>query len=338
MVVRCLGLACFLLWVLIAGFCIPDNASSSMQCPAIIVDLHLGEPVSLDVALDDMARAGVVYVGEYHTISRHHQLQTDIMRGLAKRNGISGLAMEMFTWDQQSLVDQWLNSSDSVSLLLQKLGPGSWTNLKDYESVLLIARDLRIPIICMNAPENIVRKVSREGLDSLSEIERGLLPKDIEPVNPDYSRLLSLKLRVHRAFEGKSLQRIIYSQALRDAVMASNISRFLEKHPLADKPLMVIAGSGHINYGFGIPERVRRRVDVSFRIILPSESGELQLSEAEKRQAVDIDISHEDVKFIDRPIADYLSVLPVVLSGNETVDSAPNIAKIQQNNSGNPRR
>ena len=94
-----------------------------------------------------------------------------------------------------------------------------------------MARDLRIPIICMNAPENIVRKVSREGVDSLSETERGLLPKDIEPVNPDYSRLLSLKLRVHRAFEGKSLQRIIYSQALRDAVMASNISRFLEKHP-----------------------------------------------------------------------------------------------------------
>jgi hypothetical protein len=101
---------------------------------------------------------------------------------------------------------------------------------------------------------------------------------------------------------------------------------------------MVIAGSGHINYGFGIPERVRRRVDISFRIILPSESGELQLSEAEKRQAVDIDISHEDVKFIDRPIADYLSVLPVVLSDNKNVDSAPNIAKIQQNNSVDPRR
>ncbi|MFH0957680.1 MAG: ChaN family lipoprotein [Pseudomonadota bacterium] len=338
MVVRFLVFAYIFLGVFGTCFCFPDNARSSMQCPSIIVDLHLGEPVSLDVALDDMAGAAVVYVGEYHTISRHHQFQADIMKGLAKRNGISGLAMEMFTTEQQSLVDKWLESKDSVSELLQKLGPGAWNNLKDYESVLLMARDLGIPIISLNAPDSLVRKVSREGLESLPETERKLLPEDIEPVNPDYSRLLSLKLRVHRAFEGKGLTRIIQAQALRDAVMASNIIQFLEKHPKANKPLMVIAGSGHINYGFGIPERVEKYVDASYRIILPSESGELQLSEAEKKQAVEIDISHEDVKFIGRPIADYLSVLPVESNDDETGGHHENVARIQRINSIDPRR
>ncbi len=338
MVVKLFGLVSVFFWALATCCFLSGHASSSMHCPSIIVDLYLGEPVSLDVALDDMANSGIVYVGEYHTIPCHHQLHADIMKGLVQRNGISGLAMEMFTWVQQPIVDQWLESDDSVSVLLQKLGSGAWTNLKDYEAVLLMARDLRIPVICLNAPENIVRKVSRKGVDSLSDTERDLLPKDIEPIDPDYARLLNLKLRVHRAFEGKSLKRIIYSQALRDAVMASNIISFMKRHPQSGKSLMVIAGNGHINYGFGVPDRVRRNVETSFRIILPSESGELQLSEAEKQQAIDIDISHKDVKFIGRPIADYLSVFPVRPDNDQTGPEAPNVAKARQTNATDSRR
>lgn len=306
----------------------PGNASSSMRCPPLIVDLYLGEPVNFDIVLDDLSQVDIVYVGEHHTISRHHQLQVDIMGGLAERRGISGLAMEMFTWEHQSRVDEWLQSTDPVSVLAHKLGAGAWTNLRDYDPVLLKARDLGIPVICLNVPEQIVRRVARDGLESLSDAERELLPKDIEPINPDYSRLLGMKLRVHRAFEGKSLTRIILSQALRDATMASNVVRFLKKNPHKNKPLLVIAGSGHLSYGFGIPERVKKHLDVSFRIILPSESGELKLSEAEQRQALDIDISHEDVKFINRPIADYLSVVPLKSNDDETDGVAPNIAAI----------
>jgi hypothetical protein len=47
------------------------------------------------------------------------------------------------------------------------------------------------------------------------------------------------------------------------------------------------------------------------RIILISESGELVLSEEEKRHAVPVDIRHEDLRFIRSPIADYLHVAPL---------------------------
>jgi hypothetical protein len=75
--------------------------------------------------------------------------------------------------------------------------------------------------------------------------------------------------------------------------------------------MVVIAGSGHMNYGFGIPERAHRMNGLSFRIILPTESGQLVLSEEEKRQSVPITVTHDDLRFLQVPIADYLHVIPL---------------------------
>ena len=303
--------------------------SASMSCPAIIVDLLLGEPVPIETALDDMSGTRIVYVGEFHTIMRHHELEVDIIRGLAQRHPNISLGMEMFTSEQQPIIDSWLSSQESVSVLIDNLGEDRWTNLMDYASVLLAVRDLKIPVVGLNISNGIVRKVSRGGLASLSEAEKTLVPPDVEPINPQYAKLLSLKLKVHRAFQEKSLERIIFAQALRDTVMAANITRYLEDVNTKERLLVVIAGSGHLNYGFGVPERVKRRIDVASRIILPSESGELELSEAEKQQAVDIEISHEDLRFIDKPIADYLSVLPIKSDSSDQIKGHWNISEKQ---------
>ena len=332
---KILNLIFLLIWTM--TFCLygPKASSASMSCPSIIVDLLLGEPVPIETALDDMSAVRIVYVGEIHTIARHHELQVEILRGLVQRNPKISLAMEMFTSEQQPVVDRWLSSTEPVSVLVKNLGKDSWTNLIDYSSVLTMARDLKIPVVGLNISNGIVRKVARGGFESLSEEEKSLAPPDVEPINPLYAKLLSLRLKVHRAFQGKTLDRVIFAQALRDAVMALNIRRYLDGSKTKDRQLVVIAGNGHLNYGFGIPERVKRLVDVTSRIILPSESGELQLSEAEKQQAVDIEISHEDVRFINKPIADYLSVIPIKPNDGDKGADSWNVAENNLISNGN---
>jgi len=327
--VKILNLIFLTVWTL--TFCLYGTkaTSASMSCPSIIVDLLLGEPVPFETALDDMSEVRIVYIGEIHTIARHHELQVEILRGLVQRNLNLSLAMEMFTSEQQPVIDRWVSSGEPVSVLVENLGKDRWTNLMDYASVLSVARDLNIPIIGLNASNSIVRKVSRGGLEALSEEEKSHIPSDVRPINPLYAKLLSLKLRVHRAFQGDPLDRVIYAQALRDAVMASNITLYLEGPNRKDRLLVVIAGSGHLSYGFGVPERVKRHIDVTSRIILPSESGELQLSEAEKQQALDIEISHKDVKFIDKPIADYLSVIPIKTNNTDEIADSWNVVERQ---------
>lgn len=295
---------------------------------AMIVDLLMGEPVPVEMMLDDLAAARIVYLGEMHTIARHHKLQADILRQLADRNLSLALGMEMFSHLQQPVLDRWQQGKEPVDHLIRDLGKERWTNLKDYEEVLLLARELQVPILGLNAPDRLVRKVAREGLESLSGSEREQIPQDVDQINPLYDRLLRLRLRVHRAFEKKSLDRIVLAQALRDAVMARTIVGFLDSPQGKERVMLVIAGSGHLNFGFGIPERVHKSLGLPHRIVLPSESGELVLSEAEKRQSVPIQITHEELMFIRVPLADYLHVISLKKESGEEPSVSPHTAQV----------
>ncbi|MBM3300197.1 MAG: ChaN family lipoprotein [Deltaproteobacteria bacterium] len=280
-------------------------------CQPFIIDLLMGEPIPMEMMLDDISLVRLVYVGEIHTVDRHHRVQAELLRRLTERNAKLAVGMEMFSQGQQQVLDRWQTGKDDLSALVQELGKEHWTNLMDYESVLLSARDAAAPIVCLNADDDLVRKIARTGLDGLNESERQQVPEGVNQIDQAHDRLLRLKLRVHKAFQNKSLDNVVLAQALRDETMAQAVIRFIESPQGKDRIMLVIAGAGHLNYGFGIPDRVQSRLDVPYRIILPSESGELVLSEEDKRRSVPIEITHEDLRFIRRPIADYLHVIPL---------------------------
>jgi uncharacterized iron-regulated protein len=277
----------------------------------IIIDVLMGEPVPLQTMLEDLSAVRIVYIGEIHTIKRHHQLQTRLLRALSDRGLKLALGMEMFSREQQPILDKWSKGAADIDALIRELGKEHWTNLRDYGSLLKSAREMKIPIVGLNAQDKLVRKVAREGIEGLSESERRELPTHLLEINPLNDRLLRLRLKVHKAFEDKSLDRIVLAQALRDATMATAAAKFLDSPEGKDRLMVVVAGNGHVNYGFGIPERLRKLNGLPYRIILPTESGELVLSEEEKRQSLPVQITHEDLKFIRVPIADYLHVIPL---------------------------
>lgn len=278
---------------------------------SFIIDVLLGEPVSLEDLVRDLEKVRIVYLGEIHSIARHHQVQTEIFRALANRKLKLAVGMEMFGEHDQPALNRWQQGQNPLASLLDDLGPSHWTNLVDYEPLLLAAREYGAKVVALNADDRLVRTVARHGLEGLSGTEASRIPEGVAEINPLYDRLLRLKLRVHSAFQDKNLDRIVLAQALRDETMARAVVRFLTSPEGQDSIMLVVVGSGHVNYGFGIPERVEKHFKVPYRIIIASESGELVLSEAEKRHAVPVEISHEDLSFIRRPIADYLHVIPL---------------------------
>jgi len=313
--------SCWLHGMILAGVLMVWSAGDSVaSSQALILDLLMGEPVTIESLLEDLESVRVVYVGEIHTIARHHAFQAALLRGLAERKPKLALGMEMFTQDQQPILDRWHKGTEDIAALIRDLGGERWTNLNDYRDVLLAARHLHIPIVGLNAAGTVVHKVARKGLDGLTQEECASLPPDLkERINPLNDRLLRLRLKVHKAFQGMSLDRIVLAQALRDETMGRGIVRFLQSPDGQDRIMMVIAGNAHVNYGFGIPDAVRRELDVASRIILCSESGELVLSKEDERQSVPITITHEELRFIRVPVADYLQIAP--LSEGETLYS-----------------
>lgn len=309
---KCSSLRFFSLALFLAAALLPSWSFNAMaDCRPFIIDLLMGEPVSFEAMLEDFTKARIVYVGEFHTLARHHELQTRILKGLAQEGRKPALGMEMFEESDQPALNRWLGSDKDFSALMEALGPHRWTNLPDYAHLLLLARDLKIPVVGLNASAALVRKVAREGPESLSENERKALPADVADVAPLNDRLLRLRLRVHRAFQKKSLDRVVLAQGLRDATMARAVVRFLDSPKGKERMMMVVAGNGHLNYGFGIPRRVEKMRDYPHRIVLASESGELVLSDEEKRTSVPVEITHEDLSFIRLPIADYLQMIPL---------------------------
>jgi hypothetical protein len=56
-------------------------------------------------------------------------------------------------------------------------------------------------------------------------------------------------------------------QTLWDETMAESVVRHLQSFPHDNQRMVVLAGSHHIRYGFGIPRRVFRRLPVSYALI-----------------------------------------------------------------------
>jgi hypothetical protein len=66
-----------------------------------------------------------------------------------------------------------------------------------------------------------------------------------------------------------------------------------------------------MRFGLGTAERVRRRdPGVVERLMIMTESGQLQLTSEQAAQARDVTISHAELRLIGRPPADYIRVLP----------------------------
>jgi membrane-associated protease RseP (regulator of RpoE activity) len=63
-------------------------------------------------------------------------------------------------------------------------------------------------------------------------------------------------------------------QLLWDEGMAQRAAEYLESHP--HHKMVILAGSGHIAYGSGIPRRLVRRVPVSTATLLCDWEGELE--------------------------------------------------------------
>lgn len=73
-----------------------SNMTASADCKPFIIDLYMGEPVPLRAMFDDLCTVRIVYLGEIHTIARHHELEAEVLRGLLDRGLKLALGMEMF--------------------------------------------------------------------------------------------------------------------------------------------------------------------------------------------------------------------------------------------------
>jgi hypothetical protein len=75
--------------------------------------------------------------------------------------------------------------------------------------------------------------------------------------------------------------------------------------------MVVLAGTGHVAYGYGIPGRVAGSNSLPYRVVIPTDSGDLAYEKAWERFVEPAGLKHEDFLFLSRPIADFIFLVPL---------------------------
>jgi uncharacterized iron-regulated protein len=229
--------------------------------------------VSKAQLLDLVAGSRIIYVGETHDNVRAHQVQLEIIRGLAKRfPGQVAVGMEMFQRPYQEVLDRWSRGeSTEKEFLRESQWYTNWRmDYRYYKPIFDYVREGHIPLLALNASPELVKEVRNHGLGGLSEKWRNQLP-DTDLSDPHHRALTEAFYKAHPLTSSKSFETFYQVHVLWDETMAETVARYLATEEGRNKKVVVLAGGNHVRYGFGIPRRVFRRVPVAYSIVLPWE-------------------------------------------------------------------
>lgn len=169
----------------------------------------------------------------------------------------------MFQRPFQSVLDDYLAGElTEDELLAQSEYETRWGfDWAFYAPIFRYAKTHQIPLVALNTPAEITRKVAGEGLESLSGKDlQFILPlAEIDVSNEDYRALMREVFAAHGGHgNSDGFENFFAAQVLWDETMADGIVRQLEAEP--DRQAIVLVGEAHVGYGYGIPDRVRRRL------------------------------------------------------------------------------
>jgi uncharacterized iron-regulated protein len=288
-----------------------DPKEDAGRC-SMWVDMCRAEPIPYEAMLNDLASVRVIFIGERHDSVRHHEIQRRIIADLAKRGVKLVVGMEQLEAVYQPKIDLYNKGEiDFDQLAEQTDWSKRWGGYELYKGIVETANKAGAPVLGLNARKETIRQVARSGgLDKICPGARKELPAEVFLNDPRYEKLLNLRMQVHMAATPERLRPMIEAQMCRDAMMASVLCEFLKSEQGKDRTAIVICGSGHCSYGLGTATRVQRRLPgVTQRIVSISDSGDgKKPSPATMAMVRRISVTHEQLRAINRPIADYLHV------------------------------
>jgi len=218
--------------------------------------------------VDDVSSKRVVFVGETHDRYDHHLNQLAVIRRLHQKGVDLAIGMEFFQEPFQPYLDQYASGEIGEKELLKKTEYYErWRyDYRLYRDMLAFARQNRIPLVALNAPTELVARVSRSGIEGLKSEERARLPEDLRAPDPAYLARLRPIFEMHGKASEEQFRRFADVQLLWDEHMARVARDYMIANP--SKTMVILAGSGHIAYPDAIPGRLARMVPGEYAVVV----------------------------------------------------------------------
>jgi len=234
------------------------------------------EPIAVDPAkvkslpevIDHVASKKIIYVGETHNRFSHHVVQLEIIKNLHRKGKKVAIGMEMFQRPVQKVLDDYVAGKvDERDFLKKSEYFRRWGfDFNLYRPILQFARAEHIPVVALNIPKEIVDKVARSGLESLTGDEKKDVPAGMDFSDAAYRERLAKVFQEHESLRDRPFDFFYQAQILWDEAMSESMDTFLRKQP--EYQMVVLAGNGHLAHGSGIPQRTMRRNGYDYAVVL----------------------------------------------------------------------
>ena len=254
----------------ISGSLQGDQGVSGIPVESKVLDLR--SPAALDEIIPVLSDSRVVYVGEAHDVYGHHLNQLEIIKRLHAADPDMAIGMEFFQQPFQAVLDDYIAGTlDEREMLARSEWYERWQyDYRLYRPILEFARRNGIPLIALNLPRELTERASAVGIAGLDEKEKSMVPSEIDRSDLVYRERLRKVFSQHPHSKNQDFNRFEDVQLLWDEGMAEQVAQYLKVSPR--KRMVVLAGSGHLMFGSGIPIRVHRRLPERFSIVLPADN------------------------------------------------------------------
>jgi uncharacterized iron-regulated protein len=220
-----------------------------------------GQQRDIESVVAHISAARAIYIGESHDRYDQHLSELEIIRRLYERDPNRwAIGVEFIQRPFQSDLDAYIAGEINEREFLRKTEYfDRWGyDFRLYSPIFRFAKEHAIPMVALNADRELTQKVGKVGLEGLNGTERERLPRQIDKIDDDYRKRIRKIFKQHPEATGGNFEHFWEAQLVWDETMAERVTEYLSAHP--EKAMVVLAGAGHVEFGSGIPNRVRRRL------------------------------------------------------------------------------
>ena len=246
-----------------------QDTDQAYKAGTIISVCHDG-PIRFKQLIADLNGVRVIYVGEAHTNRAHHKIQLEIIRAVFRKHPHMAVGMEMIDRSYQDILNRWSAGELTENAFLRKIQwYANWRyDFSLYRDIFDFIKKNHIRLVALNIPFDIPPKIRVGGIENLHRDEKKYLPDHIDTTRADH-RAYVKKVFGHHNFKGRvAFEDFYMAQCVWEDAMAEAIARNLK-----NDVMVVLAGNGHIQFKYGIPDRAFSRTGAAFRTIYLAPAG-----------------------------------------------------------------
>src|SRR5262249_38398789 len=149
-----------------------------------------------------------------------------------RRSQRVALAMEFLERDMQPALDAYLAGASDAATFHERI-KATPAFIHHYFPLLHYAQQAHIPVLAMNTPRSLARRVSEEGLQtvvqSVPDAERAYLPATFAAITPQYRAYFLRAVAAFHPLRAEQSEHFVEAAHVKDDTMAESLAAFLEQ-------------------------------------------------------------------------------------------------------------